>query len=33
LIAVQRDGFLVHLDLAAVETDRDEGFDQGLADP
>jgi hypothetical protein len=31
LVAVQRDGFLVDFDLAAVEADRDEGFDQGLA--
>jgi hypothetical protein len=31
LVAVERDGFLVDLDLAAVEADRDEGFDQGLA--
>ncbi len=31
LVAVQRDGLVVRFDLAAVEADRDEGFDQGLA--
>jgi hypothetical protein len=31
LVAVQRDGFFVNFDLAAIETGRDEGFDQGRA--